>query len=153
MRSVHGTGPFTFILGASFDYDFAIVYARDNTASPSPTQFQQLFDNADKAKVWFDNNTFPSCLEINAGINETKKDEPNKLFVFPNPAQNTLSFQLEKSQVVVSYNIYNMLGDAVITNNIVNTNNIDISELNSGVYFLTIKDRNGKLYNNKFVKR
>jgi hypothetical protein len=154
LRSVQGTGPFTIMPGASFDYDFAIVYARNDTAvSPSATLFQQLFDNADKAKVWFDNNTFSSCLEINANIDETKKDEPNKLFVFPNPAQNTVSFQLEKSQVVVSYNIYNMLGDAVITNNIVSTNSIDISELNSGVYFLTIKDKNGKLYNNKFVKR
>jgi len=153
MRSLQGSGPFTFIPGASFDYDFAIVYARDTVGAQSPQLFQQLFDNADKAKVWFDNNTFPSCLEINTGVAETKKDEPNKLFVFPNPAQNTLSFQLEKSQVVVSYNIYNMLGDAVITNNIVSTNSIDISELNSGVYFLTIKDKNGKLYNNKFVKR
>lgn len=154
VRIIQGTGPFTFLPGSSFDYDFAVVYARhDTTTSPSPHLFQQLFSNADSAKSWFDNNTFPSCLEINAGVTETKKSTTNKVHVFPNPAQNTISFQLEKSEIVKNYTIYNLLGDEIMVNNLVNSQSIDISSLSNGVYFFTLQNKEGKVYNSKFVKR
>jgi len=75
LRNVAGTVPFTLAPNQSVDYDYAFVFNRDTIASDYNGLFSASSNIADYKRVarWFNNNSFPSCLEINAGINEVNK--------------------------------------------------------------------------------
>jgi hypothetical protein len=86
-----------------------------------------------------------------SGINTVENALP--ITVYPNPCQDKLSFELDRTtHQVKSIAVVNMLGSVV---NIYMAekikNNIDISPLANGVYFLQIHTNNGKLFQSKFV--
>jgi len=59
--------------------------------------------------------------------------------LYPNPSQNVLNVNLEKSNKEESLTIFNMLGVEVLkVNNITNNNTIDISNLASGTYIVKL---------------
>ncbi|QOD61718.1 T9SS type A sorting domain-containing protein [Polaribacter haliotis] len=79
-------------------------------------------------------------------INETKfKDD--KLEVFPNPSSNFI--EIKTSANIKEICIYNTLGQRKIKQKI---RKIDVSELNSGVYILSVITSNGKKEIRKFIK-
>jgi hypothetical protein len=129
-------------------------------------QFLTCFTHSDK--VYFDScayqvavndwcfNLQDSCTygDICGDVNELNNSDAIR--IFPNPVSGTLS--------VISYRlngtadeilICNMLGEKVLTTKFTGkmdqNNQIDISRLASGIYFLQI-EFNDKLYRNKFVK-
>ena len=80
-----------------------------------------------------------------------EKEETN-LKVYPNPASEYLVIEgigLKK----LSFIIYNIVGQAVITGNLDNNySKINISSLNSGIYFIKLKIED-KTKTIKFIKR
>jgi len=78
-----------------------------------------------------------------------------KVQLFPNPVENTLFLLLDKSNADYSYIISNVQGQTIMQGNIaaLNNNEISVSNLNSGLYFINIY-KAGKLFgNNKFLKQ
>ncbi|MCF6307734.1 MAG: T9SS type A sorting domain-containing protein [Flavobacteriaceae bacterium] len=61
----------------------------------------------------------------------------NKIQIYPNPAKNILTIN-SLGQSIKSYKIYNTIGQEVLSNSSFNTNQINISYLNSGIYFLKL---------------
>jgi len=62
----------------------------------------------------------------------------NKLFeIFPNPAKNKLTIRNNKELIIKGINIINQLGEKVYSTK-TNVNIIDISKLNTGIYFVEI---------------
>ncbi len=71
------------------------------------------------------------------------------LYMYPNPASNVLSVSEYGEKATIS--ILDMTGKYIIANNIMLSNSIDISAMNSGVYIIQIS-KNDIVYTAKFVK-
>ncbi|MCF6307735.1 MAG: T9SS type A sorting domain-containing protein [Flavobacteriaceae bacterium] len=61
----------------------------------------------------------------------------NKIQIYPNPVKDVLTIA-NKEQAVIIYKIYNTTGQVVQSSSSFNTNQINISHLNSGIYFLKL---------------
>ena len=85
-----------------------------------------------------------------AGINVEGVNEDNVL-VYPNPANNLLKLSSLEQNTDLIVNILDVAGKCISITKLVNSS-IDISNLNSGIYFLSINTGN-KIYNRSFVKR
>lgn len=64
--------------------------------------------------------------------------------LFPNPSNNVLSLQINSDFSVTNINIYNMLGQLVLSQDIT-SETIDISSLESGSYLLAVTTNQGRL--------
>lgn len=108
------------------------------------------------AKVLFRSNKTQNTdtLTVNvkgwaAAVKETTKTK--ELTFFPNPAKDNLIIKYNVKEPI-TVEIYNVLGMRVKTSNLnSNESNIDISDLQNGVYFLRFKD-DGKTISKSFTK-
>ncbi|CAM4390221.1 S8 family serine peptidase [Flavobacterium terrigena] len=78
--------------------------------------------------------------------------EPNQSFlVYPNPAENQITFQLEKKQKGIVY-LYDVLGQNILIKEISENNNvIDIQNLSNGVYYYNFES--DKAFKGKIIKK
>lgn len=85
------------------------------------------------------------------GINEnTNSVSSTNLSVYPNPATDVLNISLSNGTTIETVNIYNVSGK-LVNNTKLNGNQIDISQLNNGVYMVELLTANGS-FKTKFVK-
>lgn len=88
---------------------------------------------------------------FNVSTNSVHDDLSSDIFLYPNPASSKLYIShAEKIERVV---IYNITGRKVFTQNTINTEAIDISDLNSGLYFISVFDVNDNNIISKFHKQ
>ncbi len=85
-------------------------------------------------------------------------EEGDYLYLYPNPAQNELYLDFELSfDSNASINIFNMQGELIQTRELPaakhNKLRLDISELSSGTYFVTVLTGEGLMKQGKFVKQ
>jgi len=69
--------------------------------------------------------------------------------VYPSPTTGILNVQSKTN--IVQIEIYNQLGQLILSNN--NKNTIDISNVGQGIYFINIKDENGTIGTKKVMKK
>ena len=92
----------------------------------------------DYVKVWG---------KFTASVNENAVDAVN---VYPNPAREQVSFNIENDAQV---SVYDMTGRMVsVTNVAAGEANLNVSELENGVYFVNFRFANGTTAISKFVK-
>ena len=77
--------------------------------------------------------------------------EAQQIIIYPNPATNEIQIQINSSQQNTSLRILNSLGDIVLEVNKFNDQNLDISNLSPGIYFIDLLQGENAL-RNKFVK-
>ncbi len=109
-----------------------------------------------------DNTTTSTITEITLGTSEgiillkssgtlnVNELTENEVQIYPNPVKDILTID-NKGQFVESYNIYNAIGQVVQSSSSFNENQINISYLTSGVYFLKFTS-NQKKVTVKFIK-
>ena len=76
-------------------------------------------------------------------------ENKNKVTLFPNPVQNHLFVNNEKTQ---EYEIYSILGTKISNGTLAVGSSIDCSGLSSGVYLLNLTDSYGNKKTLKFIK-
>lgn len=77
-------------------------------------------------------------------LNELKTD--NLITIYPNPTSSILNIEVKEQTQIT---IVNVLGDVVLKQTIAGLNKLDVSALNSGVYFIQ-DSKSGKAI--KFIK-
>lgn len=83
-----------------------------------------------------------TTLEISAG----------RLSIYPNPVSNLLYIEVEIPQLL-TITIYNSCGQKLKEQQIANTSSIDLSDLNSGIYFCQISNTdNSYMESRKIIK-
>ena len=88
--------------------------------------------------------------EFNRFIN-TKIAESNEIRIYPNPAQTEIFIETEKIQNITGINITSVNGMQILVfNNFIKC--IEINELTNGLYFISIKQKNGNTSTYKFIK-
>lgn len=90
-----------------------------------------------------------SCITINRGEVAISENVVSEASIYPNPATSVLNVS------AAGYNqveIINMLGQVVYSNSISNNAQINVSDLNDGVYFVRLSGANGTT-TQKFIKK
>lgn len=93
----------------------------------------------DNKIAWYENL---STLKIS-------ENDITKFYIFPNPTIGL--FKINSKTKIISIDIYNQLGQKVLFNN--QKNNIDISKLSNGIYYIKIKDIIGDIEVHKVIKK
>jgi hypothetical protein len=90
------------------------------------------------------------CITLTTSPTSITETTTDKVSIYPNPANNVLHVTAN------GYNkmeIINFLGQVVMSENVSNANfEVNVSNLNSGVYFVRLQGENGTI-TNKFVKK
>lgn len=89
--------------------------------------------------IWFENKG-PLSIEEN---------QTNHFSLYPNPTNGLLNIQSKTS--IAEITIFNNLGQLFLSAE--NKNQIDISTLSEGIYFVNIKDENGQTETKKVLKK
>jgi len=133
-----------------------LISAQGTTTEPQDYQFTDINPVCVGTSYyyWLESVDFSSTTEVYNAI----KFEPeegqggfdntfteNKLNCYPNPAKNNIQIDYaikgRPTSSSVKVTVYNILGNVVKTKEINSSqNNLDISELNSGVYFYQVKE-------------
>jgi hypothetical protein len=72
--------------------------------------------------------------------------------LYPNPATNLVSFSLPEG-TLASAEVRDMTGRIVITKDQVGNSSLDVSGLNSGLYYLTARSTTGDVYQARLVRK
>jgi hypothetical protein len=62
------------------------------------------------------------------------------LILYPNPADNSLTLQLETRSKSMEIIVYDLMGKLVLEKSLHETNTLDVSSLNPGMYILRLVD-------------
>jgi len=84
-------------------------------------------------------------------INEAEFDKNINLQIYPNPATSEISLVIPNNESIVSIKIYNQNGQLVKQITKPNKTNINVSDLNTGLYFIRT-DSKAKRYLSKMIK-
>lgn len=77
----------------------------------------------------------------------------NSIFIYPNPANSVLNFEVKNNADISAISINDISGKEVFRNlNAGNLSSIDVSNLSSGVYFVTFKSERNSV-TKKFIKQ
>lgn len=104
--------------------------------------------NASK-EIWrfFNKYTLSTLTGVNENAAVTKS-----LSVYPNPANSVLNFSLDKTfNSFVTIEITNILGKVILSEITKNTS-ISLENINTGIYFISVKTENGEIAKTKFIK-
>ena len=100
--------------------------------------------NASK-EIWRFFNKYTLSMLTSIDENESLA---NSIKVYPNPANDLLSFNVDNLESVV---VTDVLGKVVLSENI-QTNSVLVNHLKSGIYFLSVKTQSGAVAKVKFIK-
>ena len=151
-RLIVSSGPFLLNAGQMQEVEYAFVTSFDSssTSNSNLLSVAKLKTDVQKVKNFYNLTNKPNCF-LTVGITELLKQ--NDFMLYPNPAKSVLTIKstLEGS-ATMDYDIIDVLGKTIIKNETTNLNfNINISDLNSGIYFLRLKINNSIVVK-KFVK-
>ena len=65
--------------------------------------------------------------------------------IYPNPVQDNLTVSLKNNEEIISYQIFDLMGKNVMSNEKMENNTVQVSALTNGVYFIKIKTITGEM--------
>ncbi|HRY32997.1 MAG TPA: T9SS type A sorting domain-containing protein [Bacteroidales bacterium] len=145
-------GPFTFSPGDKQQMDVAFIWARQYTDTNATAVLPLLMSRTDQIKSYFLNDTTP-CGGSFSGIGSIPAT-PAGLIVYPNPAVGLLVLEYQVKSNTAVCCILSLTG-AIQCRTIMehkNTHQLDISELESGMYFLIVRD-GSEMRTARFIRR
>ncbi len=102
---------------------------------------------------------FPAELQIDyirvykdASELSLNENQENKINIFPNPATNKLTLNAPNINLEREIKITGLNGIEVVSTIDFN-NEIGVSQLQPGLYFIEIKDESGKTHSSRFIKQ
>jgi hypothetical protein len=118
--------------------------------------FQYLFEGG----PWLqcvkdtDNNSIWSKYEglgcYNFIMDVARPNHYKEIKIYPNPFSDYI--RVETSIKGLSVKIYDLFGHGIFSQGIINKQAIDLSDINSGIYILKIKDRNNTIFTKRIIK-
>lgn len=101
----------------------------------------------------YQNSDYDSCFVTFTSVEELEINSPIK--IYPNPVKDLLTLDLsETNQTFTEINIFNALGEMVYQQKVASSiTEINTNQLNSGIYFLLLKDNSGTSYSHRLIKQ
>ncbi|MDB4754985.1 T9SS type A sorting domain-containing protein [bacterium] len=144
-RGIGSTGPFTFEPGEIQEITMAFVFADSDTGDQysSVALMQQYID---EVRAMYLADATPCGNGVFSTLKPLNNEEQQNLVLYPNPASNVLFIKGTSNQEL-SYEIYDVTGKLVLRGT-TNQNAIEVSNLNSGLYFMNFEGRS-----HRFIKK
>ncbi|MEC4004733.1 T9SS type A sorting domain-containing protein [Flavobacterium sp. SUN052] len=139
-------------LAVSGSYDLAnnasiVINGTTLTTCDKDPNFATLYPN------WasLQGDVFISQLTVDSNLGSNTGSLSNKFTIFPNPTFNLINFNTEEN--MKSIVLFDILGKEVLNKEVnSNSNSVDISNFNSGLYFVKIYFENGNINTQKIIK-
>jgi len=150
-RGLSAMGPFTFEAGSMERIDFAFVSAFPEDGNTSVETLKEYIDVV-KGEYYEDPTYFGyQWLDVDEKPDDLRDNMVN---VYPNPAADQLTFSCSSLTEKSNYKVISITGKTMIEGIIQPMEEIElqISELNSGLYILVISDGE-KTYSSKLLKK
>ena len=153
-RMILSSGPFTLNAGQIQEVEYAFVTSFDSSAAfGGSMSLGKLKTDIQKINTFYNQVNKPNCLQaINVGLTEVIRQ--NDFALYPNPAKSSITISSTIiGTVKVNYEIVDVLGKVVVQSENTGSDkfSINISDLNSGIYFLRLQVNNSIVVK-KFVK-
>jgi hypothetical protein len=119
------------------------------------SDFETVYFYCQAFSQFWDYGSFAPFTTSDCALLGTSNFENNKkLQLYPNPATNELNIELDTDTNKYDITIYNLFGSVVFEskNKDSNDKQININNLNSGVYFVQITDDENEVYQKKLIK-
>jgi hypothetical protein len=153
-RYIVSSGPFDFPAHGMTEIEYAQVWSVDSSATSNIhlASVNKLISDVQKIRSFY-KGTIPSCLSSVIGMAEDKS-EPS-ILIYPNPSNSFVYLSSEQRMDNAKIRIYDVLGKTVLEKNSSDNyeTSIDISSINPGFYFISIKFDNNASAIKKFVKQ
>ena len=130
--------------------NFSDEHVIDDTQSNTYKFVVDDFDNdgdLDIASAAYNNDQI-SIFNNQKFVLSTEEFQAEIFRIYPNPVGDYLRFDVSVLNEV-GYSIYNVLGNKLFEGQLVKNESIDVTRLNSGIYYLQVND-SGKVH--KFIK-
>ena len=98
--------------------------------------------NGDTVGIVYPDSFFQNLLKI-------QELNTQNISIFPNPITNGQTLQIKSDEEILTYNIYNISGQKVLSGNI-NNNKININNLQTGIYIIEL-NTNNKIIREKLI--
>ncbi len=153
-RMILSSGPFTLNTGQMQEVEYAFVTSFDSSAAFSGSMsLGKLKTDIQKINAFYNQVNKSNCLQaLTAGVTEVIKQ--NDFSLFPNPVKSLLTISSTINGITsIGYEIVDVLGKIVLQNenNASDKFTINVSDLNSGIYFVRLRINNSIVVK-KFVK-
>jgi hypothetical protein len=146
-RILASSGPFTFMAGSSQPLDVAFIFARDQVSnSPVDT----LIDWFGKMKALFVSS--PDMFDPALTVQVHYIPASSNLRIYPNPTSHHLTVAGLENSRSFPFQIIGLDGRLVETGYCANGENISVSHLKAGLYFLRVMTAEGAL-SRKFIRQ
>jgi predicted small secreted protein len=111
--------------------------------------FCQAFDQ------FWDYGSITPFTTANCAVLGTSIIEKSNFKIYPNPTSSELNFDLNSDTDLLKIKIYNTLGALVLPEKEISENNknLNVSWLDSGIYFVELQDQNNNRFVERFVKQ
>ncbi len=104
-----------------------------------------LLLNAGEYRIYFDKKIIDSSVDVQ------EMYDSYTVQVFPNPAKDILEIELPENKEIKNWTVFDINGQIIKKENNQN-NKINISEINSGIYYIKIINSENKIFIIKFIK-
>ena len=123
---------------------------------PSTPQGRQKVANILKQFFITDSTSVPWFLVQPSGVNENEMTDPVR--VHPNPSDGRFNVTVENGKKIIEFEVFDMLGRSIcpvnshkmLSNDMIE---VDLSDLDPGSYFLTIKTGDGRNYSRILIRQ
>ncbi len=126
------------ILGTDIETDTLFTWSTDYPSAKYPIASTRLDGNG--------NFTYLEVLRIaNDGLSSKGSTRLNNVTIYPNPTHDRVNLSGLKTNTNYDLTLFNSSGQAVYTENLINTNNktLDLSNFDKGIYFLSVTNEDG----------
>jgi len=120
--------------------DFSTLSYSDNTAYLATGEYKYCVKPVYPFLCTFEEECFETYIELSI------KNYSSALHLFPNPASQVVNIQ---GADIANVKVYNNIGQLILTQH--NTNTINVSELQNGIYILSIKTLTGYIIHKKLI--
>ncbi len=138
------TGQDSLLKGDTFDLWLLFAYARGNADGPKGSLAKLQTDVNDIFTRYFSKPQIPAnCFAakigiVSPGVGVHHNINTPRSVVYPNPTKQTLQIQLSEPLETAEYELRDQRGALVMKGNIKLKNQLDVSQLASGIYTLNI---------------
>jgi hypothetical protein len=146
LTSAGNGGPYSYVWSNSSTAATASVIA---SLTNTPATYTVIID--DGCSIPNTSAVFTVNVSSCVGLKENKNSDL-KISFYPNPVYDLLSIDVENTDETIKIKLFSILGQEILQQEIITTKSvIDLSALNSGMYYLSVYSKKEKLLTEKVI--
>jgi hypothetical protein len=133
----------------------AATFTKLIPAGMNISDFNTVYFFCQQFSQFWDFGSVTPFTTANCAVLGTSAIDKSNFKIYPNPATNEVNIELNSTSDILEATVYNTLGAVVVSKIKISENNkkLDVSLLDSGVYFIELQDKDANRSIQRFVKQ